>query len=346
MSAADHNQPRGSDGPDGFESDPGADAAALPPSPGAPARLAVGIISAGRVGTALGEALERVGHVVVAASAPSAAAANRLAERLPEARVATPAEVARSSELLVLAVPDPALSDVIGELAASGAVRPGHIVIHSAGALGAAALRPFHRIGAVVAATHPAMTFVGAPSDADKLAGSGWGVTAPDEIGQAVGESLVIEMGGRPVRIEESQRALYHAALAHGSNHLVTLIADALAALELAIGGPDGRSDPDGRAPNLLGPLVRAALENALASGDAALTGPVMRGDVDTVRRHLEVLGGADAGIADGYRSLALRTARKRRSGAAMLEAIGDNGSPDRPEGREPDRREGRTEDR
>lgn len=334
------------------------DSGALPPL-GTPARLAVGIISAGRVGVALGVALEKVGHVVGAATARSDASRDRLARALPDARITSPADVARSSELIVLAVPDSALSAVIGELARAEAVHAGHIVIHTAGAFGADVLRPFHRLGAVVAATHPAMTFAGTPGDADNFDGCGWGVTAPDEIGQAVGESLVLETGGRPVRIEEAQRPLYHAALAHGSNHLVTLIADALLALEAVIGvpghagapGPDGNGDetmlddpraggggrplevyeesldPDALAGRLLGPLVRVSLENALAAGGAFLTGPVKRGDVDTVRRHLDVLGSTDSGIAESYRAMALRTARKTRSGADMIEAIENNGS-------------------
>lgn len=327
------------------------------PSLGTPARLAVGIVSAGRVGVALGVALERVGHVVGAATARSEASRDRLARHLPGARIASPPDVARSSELIVLAVPDSALSDVIRELVDSGAVHSGHIVVHTAGAYGADVLRPIHRLGAVVAAIHPAMTFAGTPDDAEHFDGCGWGVTAPDEIGQAVGESLVLETGGRPVRIEEAQRPLYHAALAHGSNHLVTLISDALLALGAVIGtpsdegpeGPDasgndnavsgrkfsaGRSlddyeesmDPDALASRLLGPLVRVSLENALAAGGAFLTGPVMRGDVGTVRRHLDVLGRTDAGIAESYRAMALRTARKRRSGSEMISAIENNG--------------------
>ena len=84
--------------------------------------------------------------------------------------------------------------------------------------------------------------------------------------------------------------------------------------------------DPDALASRLLGPLVRVSLENALAAGGAFLTGPVMRGDVGTVRRHLDVLGDADSGIAESYRAMALRTARKRRSGPEMISAIENNG--------------------
>lgn len=299
------------------------------PAPlGTPARLAVGIISAGRVGTALGQALEAAGHVVAAATAPSLTSQRRLAARLPDAQRADPATVARRSELLVLAVPDTALPDVVAELAAADAVNSGHIVVHTAGALGANVLHPFYRRGAVVAAIHPAMTFTGEPTDVHKLTGAGWAVTASSEIGHAVAHTLVLELGGHPVTIAESHRGLYHAALAHGANHLVTLVADACAALAAAIGTSPrvDTPDPDGLVATLLGPLARAALDNALARGDDALTGPVMRSDIATVRRHLDTLDALDPGIAAAYRDAARRTAIKLRErgggGGAVLRIL------------------------
>lgn len=298
---------------------------------GTPARLAVGIVSAGRVGIALGVALERVGHVVAAATARAEATRDRLAQRLPETQVLDPVAVAQRAELLVLAVPDTALSDVIEQLDRAEAVGPGHIVVHTAGAFGAAVLRPFQARGAVVVAAHPAMTFTGTETDVDRLSGCGWAVTAPDEIGEAVGQSLVLELGGRPVTIDEDRRGLYHAALAHGSNHLVTLIADAVDVLRHSIGSMTtvAGTDPDGLAAQLLGPLVQAALDNALDRGDAALTGPVMRGDVTTVRRHLEQLAGCDPEIAEGYRALARRTAqrvaRRGKPNQQLRELLDDN---------------------
>lgn len=299
---------------------------------GAPARLAVGIVSAGRVGIALGVALERIGHVVAAATARGQTTRDRLAERLPETQVLDPVAVAERAELVVLAVPDTALPDVIQQLDEAGAIGPGHIVVHTAGAFGAEVLRPFHARGAVVVAAHPAMTFTGAAVDAERLAGCGWAVTAPDEIGEAVGQSLVLELGGRPVTVAEDHRALYHAALAHGSNHLVTLVSDALDVLRHSIGSMTtvDESDPDGLAAQLLGPLLQAALDNALDRGDAALTGPVMRGDTATVRRHLEELAFDDPEIAVGYKALARRTAqrvaRRGEPDPQMRALLDDNG--------------------
>jgi predicted short-subunit dehydrogenase-like oxidoreductase (DUF2520 family) len=114
-----------------------------------------------------------------------------------------------------------------------------------------------------------------------------------------IAQALVIEMGSEPVVVSEAARPAYHAALAHVANHLVTIVAQGLDVL-----AAHGIERPD----RVLGPLAAAALDNALRSGDAALTGPVSRGDVETVRTHLDVLA-ARPDIVATYRSLASATA-------------------------------------
>ena len=298
-----------------------------------PARLSIGLISGGRVGTAVGAALERRGHVVSAVVARSEKSQDLVARRLPEARLTDPVGVAEAGELLVLAVPDSALPAVVAELAEADAFRPGHIVMHVAGAVGAEVLRPAADAGAVVVAAHPAMTFTGGEADMDRMQGCSWALTSPDETGLVVGQMLVMETGGLPVTVAESHRALYHAALAHGANHLVTLVndaADALAASFAVLPGGSVEADPDGMggqdavalARRTLEPLLRAALDNVLTSGDAALTGPVMRGDAVTVSRHLDALEHVDGGIADGYRAAALRTADRCGAGRDVTDLL------------------------
>lgn len=298
-----------------------------------PARLSIGLVSAGRVGTAIGAALERRGHVVSAVVARSQRSRDLASRRLPEARVAEPADVAQACELLVLAVPDSALPGVVTELAEAGAFRPGHIVVHVAGAVGADVLRPAAEAGAVVVAAHPAMTFTGSEADVERMEGCSWALTSPDETGLVVGQMLVMETGGLPVTVAESHRALYHAALAHGANHLVTLVNDAAEALAASFsvlpggaveGDPDGMlgQDAEALARRTLEPLLRAALDNVLSSGDSALTGPVMRGDAVTVSRHLDALENVDAGVAAGYRALALRTADRCGAGRDVTDLL------------------------
>lgn len=295
-----------------------------------PARLAVGIISAGRVGTALGVALERAEHVVVGCSAISVAS-RRLAERrLPDTPVLPVPDVADRSELLLLTVPDAELPGLVRGLAATGAVRRGTIVVHTSGANGVGLLAPLAEQGAIPLAIHPAMTFTGADEDIARLSEACFGITAADEIGYAIGQSLVLEIGGEPFGVREDARTLYHAALAHGSNHVVTLVADALAALRAALAGEEllGQESvadaPGGLAERILGPLARAALENTLQRGQAALTGPVARGDAAAVAAHLEALSAVDPQLAQAYCADSLRTAQRAHAPEEVLHVLTD----------------------
>ncbi|MGV9679005.1 Rossmann-like and DUF2520 domain-containing protein [Nocardia sp. NPDC003482] len=294
----------------------------------APARLTVGIVSAGRVGSALGAALERAGHVVFGVAAISDASVRRARTRLPDSRILPVEEVAARSELLVLAVPDSELADLVGGLATAGVVRPGTIVLHTSGANGIGVLAPLTERGARPLAIHPAMTFTGHDEDVARLGNACFGITAADEVGYAIAQSLVIEMGGEPVRVREEQRTLYHAALAHGSNHLVTLIVDAVAALRAALEGPGlmGQQvvddQPGGLAERMLAPLASAALDNALRRGQSALTGPVARGDAAAVAAHLVALGEVDPRLAEGYRALSLRTAERAHAKPELIDLL------------------------
>jgi predicted short-subunit dehydrogenase-like oxidoreductase (DUF2520 family) len=242
-----------------------------------PHALKVGVVGAGRVGAVLGAALRAAGHDVVAAAGESDASRGRIADLLPGVRRAKPTAVARASELLVLAVPDDMLPNVVRMLADAGALREGQYVVHTSGRHGLAVLEPAREKGARVAAMHPAMTFTGTSVDLERLRGCVFGITAdPNE--RSVVEGLVHDLGGRPMWVPEEMRTLYHAGLAHGANHLVTLVTEAMEILAAA-----GADDPAGT----LRPLLTAALDNALASGDAALTGPIVRGDLGTVEAHL-----------------------------------------------------------
>src|SRR5215472_5937402 len=245
------------------------------PAAAHPARLAVGVIGAGRAGIALGVALARAGHAVVAASAVSEASLGRARAAFPGAVIAEPRHVLGRADLAVL---DPAA-----------------------------------RRGGLPLALHPVMTFTGRGDDVDRLRGTCFGVTAPDVLRPAA-EALVIEMGGEPVFIAEEHRDLYHAALAGAANHLITLVAQAEDLLRAA-----GVADPA----RLLGPLLSAALDNALRFGDAGLTGPVARGDADTVAAHVAALDAepsASSAAVAAYIAMARLTA-DRALATGLLEA-------------------------
>ncbi|GIG35393.1 Rossmann-like and DUF2520 domain-containing protein [Cellulomonas pakistanensis] len=294
-------------------------------------RLGIGVVGAGRVGAVLGSALRAAGHPVVGVSAVSEASRDRADALLPGVPVLDVPEVVRRAELVVLAVPDDALPDLVAGLASTGAWQAGQIVVHTAGRYGAAVLDPARAQGVIPIALHPAMTFTGTSLDLSRLVGCSFAVTAPTPV-LPIGQALVVEMGGEPVVVDEAARPLYHAALAHGANHLVVLVAQAGQALAAA-----GVADPGA----VLRPLLTAALDGALraesagggrdAGGDVTngavttLTGPVRRGDAGTVRDHLDVLTGLGVrtgatDVAASYRALS-RAATGRALAAGLLRA-------------------------
>jgi predicted short-subunit dehydrogenase-like oxidoreductase (DUF2520 family) len=229
---------------------------------------------------------------------------------------------------LLLTVPDSELADLVRGLAATGAVRRGTIVVHTSGANGISVLAPLTEQGCVPMAIHPAMTFTGADEDIARLSDTCFGITAADEIGYAIAQSLVLEIGGEPFGVREEARTLYHAALVHGSNHLVTLIADSLTALRAALAGQELLGQeligdaPGGVAERVVGPLARAALENTLRRGQAALTGPVARGDAAAVAAHLDALDEVDPRLARAYCADSLRTAQRAHAPEEVLKVL------------------------
>jgi predicted short-subunit dehydrogenase-like oxidoreductase (DUF2520 family) len=266
-----------------------------------PAQLAIGLIGAGRAGTAMAAALAQAGHRVVAASAVSDASLARLAASLPEVPVVQPEQVIEPADVVLLTVPDDALGGLVSGLAAADVPMKGRLMVHASGRHGLGVLDPVVAKGALPVALHPVMTFTGRREDVARMAGISFGVTAP-LILRAVAEALVVEMGGEPVFIEDDKRGIYHAALASAANHLVTLVVQSADMLRTA-----GVADPA----RMLTPLLSAALENALILGDAALTGPVARGDAETVAAHIAAIEAAAPEALGAYRALARLTAER-----------------------------------
>jgi len=253
-------------------------------SPGgasAPGRLGVGIVGAGRVGAVLGNALRAVGHAVVGASGTSPETLERIHAMLPGVPVLEVPDVVARAEVVLLTVPDDGLPDLVRGLATLRVWRPGQIVVHTAGRFGVSVLEPATAAGAIPVAMHPAMTFTGTSLDLARLVECPFAVTAPAPV-LPIAQALVLEIGGEPIVLSEEARGLYHAAVCHGANHLVTLVAQAERVL-----GAVGIEHPE----RLLGPVLTAALDGALRGGEAGLTGPVVRGDAGTVAEHLRAIG-------------------------------------------------------
>jgi predicted short-subunit dehydrogenase-like oxidoreductase (DUF2520 family) len=285
------------------------------------------VVGVGRVGSVLGTALREAGHEVAglhreqleSRSAWHSAGSGPDSPKRPDLplRAAIPLATrreARRADVVLLCVPDDVLPRVAQQLLGRGVIRSGQLVVHTSGLHGAAVLSAVRKVGAHPVAIHPAMTFTGSREDVRRLALTQFTVTCDEQHHEAAGV-LVADLGGTATVLPEGARPLYHAALAHGANHLVTVINDALELLEEA-----GVPDPA----RTLAPLVRAATENALQRGDEALTGPVSRGDVQTVATHLDHLAERSPAILPTYAALARRTAaRATAAGRLAIDKAG-----------------------
>lgn len=260
----------------------------------------IGIIGSGRVAQALGFALAPHSMARVRLWGRSYGRAAAAAERIGAIPASRLDEAVRGCDLLAIAVADDALAAVITQLADVTPIDCTTFIFHVSGRSGAAILGPLQAAGALTAAIHPAMTFTGDPqSEVERMAQARFAVTGSSPDAGRRARDVIGRLGGVAVEIAEERRALYHAALCHASNHLVTLIADASQALERA-----GVDDPGA----LLAPLVRAALDNSLDRGFAALSGPLLRGDGETIRGHVDALTAHCPDLLPAYRAMAIAT--------------------------------------
>lgn len=266
----------------------------------------VAIIGPGRVGTALGMAFGHAGDEVVAVAGRSEPALAAFSARVPTAVVGPPAQAASAADLVVVAVPDDALEQVVRDVARDGGVAEGSRWVHVSGGFGHDVLRPVRLAGAAVAACHPAQTFPDPDTGLAALPGTSWAVTASEaDYGWAA--VLVTDLRGSPVRVSAGSRTLYHAGLTVGSNATATVVT---LARDLLLGA--GVDDPSA----FLGPLVTTSAGNAAERGVDALTGPVRRGDAGTVAAHLAELRAVMPEAVDAYLALSrLALGHARRAG-------------------------------
>jgi predicted short-subunit dehydrogenase-like oxidoreductase (DUF2520 family) len=265
------------------------------------------VIGPGRLGSTLIDALSRAGLAVTAVGtrhddeallghvdATGTASAGPLRLRV--------ADTALEADAWWLTVPDDDIFAVAGQLASAlgCARRTGRppLSIHSSGAGTLRLLRPLEDAGVLTLSLHPLQSFSG-DAGADALAGVACAVTAHDERVAELGERLATRLGMLPFRLADERKPLYHLAAAVASNLLVALESEAVRLMDEATGRDDGLE--------LLAPLVRTTSGNVLAKGPAAaLTGPVARGDVATVRAHLRLLESRSPRLGDAYRALSL----------------------------------------
>lgn len=276
----------------------GVSSSGLPTAP-----LDVAVVGAGRVGCSIARALAARDHRVVAVSVAQHASAKRVLDVLGPVPIADPEDAALAASVVVLAVPDDVLAKTAQRVAKG--VREGAVVVHTSGIRGTEVLAS---CGTNVAAIHPVQTI---PEPTTDLTGVYFGVTALAHM-REWSWWFVGELGGLPVDVPEDQRALYHAALSIASNFTVALAADAGDLLAK---------------PEALAPLLRQTIENVIRLGaDAALTGPIARGDAGTVRAHIAALTAKAPHLLEAYVANARRTldraVKAKRIDAAKARAL------------------------
>lgn len=217
-------------------------------------RLGVGVIGGGHVGPVLAAALGGAGHAVVGVATVSEAGRERVDALLPGVPVLPVPDVVERSELVLIAVPDAELPELVAGLAAVGAWQPGQLVVHTAPGHGVGVLQPAFAAGAIPLAIHPAMAFTGTSIDLARLQETWCAVTAPAPV-LPIAQALVVELGAEPVVVAEDDRARYGAVVGAARSFAADAVAGFVAELREA-----GVAEPT----RLLGPLIRSAVDDAL----------------------------------------------------------------------------------
>jgi predicted short-subunit dehydrogenase-like oxidoreductase (DUF2520 family) len=284
-------------------------------------RPVVAVIGPGAVGRTLGRLLRRAGFpVVVAGRRPATARAGARwigAPCLPD-----PAAAARRADWILLTVPDDAIAPAARALATAGALRPGQVVMHTCGLHGSDLLAPARRAGAAVASLHPLHSFARPARSLRTVRGCTCAIEG-DRRAVSAARRLARAVGGRPLPVDRPRKALYHASAVLASNDLVALFG---AGIRLLRSAGVGRRDAE----RALRDLVEGTVGNLRRVGyPRALTGPVARGDVGTIRAHLRALRRFAPDLLPAYRAagaLSVRTAREKGSlkpkAARILDAL------------------------
>lgn len=262
------------------------------------ARLSLGIIGAGTVGSALSVVLAQAGYPIAGVASRTPATARALAARLPgQVPALDPQEVVDRSELVILAVPDDAIPAV-----AAGLTWPaGRAVVHCSGAATSELLAPAATAGTRTGSFHPLQTFAGADEAIALLPNSTFAVEAGDELAATL-EGLAAVIGARSIRLRAEDKAAYHLSAVLVSNYLVTLTQ-----LATDLWAGFGRTPAEAR--QALVPLIEGVARSFAAMGlPDCLTGPVARADLGTIERHRQVLLERRPDLLGVYRELGLQT--------------------------------------
>ncbi len=261
----------------------------------------IAIIGPGRAGSALGRALHGAGYTIAAIGGRNPDNVRNLAEELGARACQSPATTIDVADLTLVAVPDDVILPLATDMVESLCSAAGHAVVHLSGAQDRSALRPLAQQGSLrTGVFHPLQTFRRGPEAVQNVAGTYFGIDADQPLRDQLTQ-LARDLQGHPFDLTGVNLALYHAAAVLAANYPITLLAEAIALAAEA--GLDAETARQG-----LTTLLAGAVNNLrdLPPADA-ITGPALRGDEGTIKRHLEALKG-DSELQRLYQLLADRT--------------------------------------
>ncbi len=267
----------------------------------------VAIIGAGRVGSAVGFLLKKAGYSVAGVVALTRASAEKAAAFIGAgAATVDAAQASSGADIIFITTPDRVIRDVCGALAAAGAVKAGSVVVHTSGAHTLDLLEAVRTCGAWRAVLHPLQSLASREEGVRNLPGSYFRIEADSEAA-GTAKAVVQALGGIELRMsgwhsDEESAALYHAGAVAVSNYFVALVDYGLKFYEAL--GADRKE-----ALKAVLPLIRGTLHNVETLGiPDALTGPIMRGDTETVKQHLAAMQKRTPELVSLYRMLAQQT--------------------------------------
>jgi predicted short-subunit dehydrogenase-like oxidoreductase (DUF2520 family) len=258
----------------------------------------IGFIGAGVTGTALACQLWQQGYRIIAVNSRSLSSSDRLASMIKGCRVChTAQEVSDLAQVVFITTPD----DIIADVADSLTWRPGQVAVHCSGVHSIDILEPAHKYAAYVCCLHPLQTFANIEEAIKNISGSTFALEG-DEPALEIARDLAKAMNGNIITLKAGDKVLYHAAAVTLSNYLVTLMKTA-ADMWQSFGIPQEE------AVKALLPLLKGTVNNIERVGiPGCLTGPIARGDVETIRKHVAALEKAQPASIEAYRVLGLNT--------------------------------------
>jgi len=260
--------------------------------------LKLGFIGAGTVGTALAVRLNNKGYQVVAASSRSQASARKLAQAVNGCQAFdNNQDVADAAELVFITTPD----DAIASVAAKTQWHKGQSVIHCSGADSTSILEPANKLGAEIGAFHPLQTFASVKQAIENIPGSTFAVEAEEPLLSTL-KDMATALDGHWIELKATDKVAYHAAAVIACNYLVTLV-------KLATDLWQSFNISPTQATQALLPLIRGTIHNIDTVGiPQCLTGPIARGDTETIKKHLDALQKVAPALLSTYRELGLQT--------------------------------------